>query len=79
MRLLIAGGGTGGHLFPGVAIAEELRAREPDAVIRFVVALWFVEFWNQLCSVGVMSSAITQNRPVVITSKPASEGRLTGD
>ena len=36
MRLLIAGGGTGGHLFPGVAIAEELRARFPDAVIHFV-------------------------------------------
>jgi UDP-N-acetylglucosamine--N-acetylmuramyl-(pentapeptide) pyrophosphoryl-undecaprenol N-acetylglucosamine transferase len=35
-RLLIAGGGTGGHLFPGVALAEELRAREPDAVIKFV-------------------------------------------
>jgi UDP-N-acetylglucosamine--N-acetylmuramyl-(pentapeptide) pyrophosphoryl-undecaprenol N-acetylglucosamine transferase len=35
-RLLIAGGGTGGHLFPGVAIAEELRARDPDAVIKFV-------------------------------------------
>lgn len=35
-RLLIAGGGTGGHLFPGVAIAEELRARFPDATIRFV-------------------------------------------
>jgi UDP-N-acetylglucosamine--N-acetylmuramyl-(pentapeptide) pyrophosphoryl-undecaprenol N-acetylglucosamine transferase len=35
-RLLIAGGGTGGHLFPGVALAEELRAREPDAQIRFV-------------------------------------------
>lgn len=36
MRLLIAGGGTGGHLFPGVAIAEELRARDPGAQVRFV-------------------------------------------
>ncbi len=35
-RLLIAGGGTGGHLFPGVAIAEELRARTPEAEITFV-------------------------------------------
>ena len=35
-RLLIAGGGTGGHLFPGVAIAEELRARMPDAEVLFV-------------------------------------------
>jgi UDP-N-acetylglucosamine--N-acetylmuramyl-(pentapeptide) pyrophosphoryl-undecaprenol N-acetylglucosamine transferase len=36
LRLLIAGGGTGGHLFPGVALAEELRARAPGAAIRFV-------------------------------------------
>jgi UDP-N-acetylglucosamine--N-acetylmuramyl-(pentapeptide) pyrophosphoryl-undecaprenol N-acetylglucosamine transferase len=36
MRLMIAGGGTGGHLFPGVAIAEELRERDPQAAIRFV-------------------------------------------
>lgn len=36
LRLMIAGGGTGGHLFPGVAIAEELRAREPEAPVRFV-------------------------------------------
>jgi UDP-N-acetylglucosamine--N-acetylmuramyl-(pentapeptide) pyrophosphoryl-undecaprenol N-acetylglucosamine transferase len=36
MRLVIAGGGTGGHLFPGVALAEELRARLPEAEITFV-------------------------------------------
>ena len=36
LRLLIAGGGTGGHLFPGVAIAEELRAQQPLAAVRFV-------------------------------------------
>lgn len=35
-RLLIAGGGTGGHLFPGVAVAEELLAREPGAELLFV-------------------------------------------
>ncbi len=36
MNVVIAGGGTGGHLFPGVAIAEELRARDPGATITFV-------------------------------------------
>jgi UDP-N-acetylglucosamine--N-acetylmuramyl-(pentapeptide) pyrophosphoryl-undecaprenol N-acetylglucosamine transferase len=36
MRLLIAGGGTGGHLYPGIAVARELLARVPGAQVTFV-------------------------------------------
>ncbi len=36
MRVIIAGGGTGGHLFPGLAIAEELKKRNEMTEIIFV-------------------------------------------
>jgi UDP-N-acetylglucosamine--N-acetylmuramyl-(pentapeptide) pyrophosphoryl-undecaprenol N-acetylglucosamine transferase len=34
-RVVIAGGGTGGHLYPGIAVARELLARRPDAKVTF--------------------------------------------
>jgi UDP-N-acetylglucosamine--N-acetylmuramyl-(pentapeptide) pyrophosphoryl-undecaprenol N-acetylglucosamine transferase len=36
--LIISGGGTGGHIFPAIAIANEFRERHPDAEILFVGA-----------------------------------------
>ncbi len=36
MKLLVAGGGTGGHLFPGIAVAEEFLARDPKNEVLFV-------------------------------------------
>jgi UDP-N-acetylglucosamine--N-acetylmuramyl-(pentapeptide) pyrophosphoryl-undecaprenol N-acetylglucosamine transferase len=36
LRIVIAGGGTGGHLFPGVAVAREILSRAPQAEIAFV-------------------------------------------
>ncbi|MFZ0614413.1 MAG: undecaprenyldiphospho-muramoylpentapeptide beta-N-acetylglucosaminyltransferase [Desulfobacterales bacterium] len=35
-RLLIAGGGTGGHLFPGIAIAREFMARNAQNTVLFI-------------------------------------------
>jgi UDP-N-acetylglucosamine--N-acetylmuramyl-(pentapeptide) pyrophosphoryl-undecaprenol N-acetylglucosamine transferase len=35
-RIMVAGGGTGGHLFPGLAVVDELRRRLPEIEVRFV-------------------------------------------
>lgn len=36
MKLLLAGGGTGGHLFPAIALAEQLKFEEPQSEVLFV-------------------------------------------
>ena len=36
LRIIIAGGGTGGHLFPGIAIAQEFLGRNPENSVLFV-------------------------------------------
>ena len=37
-RFIISGGGTGGHVFPAIAIANELKRKQPEAEILFVGA-----------------------------------------
>lgn len=43
MRYLISGGGTGGHIFPAVSIANALKELDPNAEILFVGALGRME------------------------------------
>lgn len=43
MKVLISGGGTGGHIFPALSIANAIRRRQPDAEILFVGALGRME------------------------------------
>ena len=38
LRIIISGGGTGGHIFPAVSIANEIKAKRPDAKLLFVGA-----------------------------------------
>lgn len=39
-RIVLAGGGTGGHLFPAIALAEAIKKARPGSVIHFVGS-WF--------------------------------------
>ncbi|MDR2770799.1 MAG: glycosyltransferase, partial [Clostridiales Family XIII bacterium] len=39
MKVVMTGGGTGGHIYPAVAIADKIRRRQPDSEILFIGAL----------------------------------------
>lgn len=43
LRIIISGGGTGGHIFPAVSIANAIKTKRPDAKILFVGALGRME------------------------------------
>ena len=43
LRVIISGGGTGGHIFPAISIANAIRVRHPEAKILFVGALGRME------------------------------------
>ena len=43
LKIVVSGGGTGGHIFPAVSIANAIKALQPDAEIQFVGALGRME------------------------------------
>lgn len=62
MRLIFACGGTGGHIFPAVSVAEEILRRRPDAEIVYVCGKKDIE--NEIFKV------VAAQRVVPITSAP---------
>ncbi len=43
LRVIISGGGTGGHIFPAISIANAIKSEHPEAKILFVGALGRME------------------------------------
>lgn len=57
-RILLAGGGTGGHVYPAIAIANAIRALEPEAAIAFAGTQDHLE-WEAVPKAGYAIHPIT--------------------
>jgi len=60
VSLFFAGGGTGGHIYPALAVAEQVAERRPDAQIHF------------LCSTRPVDRRILEKTPFPYTPLPAT-------
>jgi UDP-N-acetylglucosamine--N-acetylmuramyl-(pentapeptide) pyrophosphoryl-undecaprenol N-acetylglucosamine transferase len=80
MRVIIAAGGTGGHIFPGVAIAREFKRRDPSAEVLFVGTARGLEtkivpregFPLELIRVGALKGVSVFERIKSLTGLPMS-------
>ena len=57
-RILLAGGGTGGHVYPAIAIAQAIRSLEPESAIAFAGTRDHLE-WNVVPEAGFEIHPIT--------------------
>ncbi len=69
-RVLMAGGGTAGHLFPCIAVAEEIEAAEPEAELRFVGARGRID--EQILAQRALPHDLIDARP--LPYRPSLEG-----
>jgi len=65
VRMMVSGGGTGGHLFPGIAVAEEMRRRCPAGAVVFVTT------GRNIDSVALKS----RNLPAVVIRSQGVKGK----
>ena len=80
LHLVIAGGGTGGHLFPGVAVAEALRKLRPEARVTFVGTKSGIEarvipetdFELEFVEVAALKGGSVKDRVTSLLSLPGS-------
>ncbi|MCC6746676.1 MAG: undecaprenyldiphospho-muramoylpentapeptide beta-N-acetylglucosaminyltransferase [Deltaproteobacteria bacterium] len=86
MRVAIAGGGTGGHVFPALAVAEELLARAPGSEVLFVGSSGGLEerlipahgYRLELLKVGKLKGASSVVRMRTLAGLPGALARALG-
>lgn len=66
-RILIGAGGTGGHVYPAIAIADAIRATNENAVVKFAGTEKRIE-WDAIPAAGYLISAVNAvslRRPLI--------------
>lgn len=75
-RILLSGGGTGGHVFPAIAIADEVRQQCPEAVMAFAGSRDRIE-WTAVPNAGYPIHAVSVQGLIRGVTVKSIRGNLT--